>query len=217
MTDRQRRVLDLRKQGRSRDAIAGELGCSVVTVARDLAALRRQAELPVDLMTIDTRRAVVALMEAEAEGRLHPANPKTRGDLAMQVYKSMDEDSRALVRRPSLRAFADSIRRSKSTAHREVQKLGRGSGRLVPADKVRDELRMALNAVKRARRLLESAGWQATEAAWRELNDLTDEVDEVNQRAEDPDYSPAQAALDALRARGGGPESAPGAAGSIAT
>jgi hypothetical protein len=70
---------------------------------------------------------------------------------------------------------------------------------VLEADRVRDELRVALNAVKHARRLLEADGWRASEVAWQELDSLTAEVDEINGLATDPGSSPAQAVLDALK------------------
>ena len=62
---------------------------------------------------------------------------------------------------------------------------------------------MARNALGRAWRLLADDDWKASAAAWEELDRLTDEVGEVNQRATDPNYSPAQAAIDALREAAG--------------
>jgi hypothetical protein len=183
MTDRQKRIIKLRNLGCTRAEIAADLDCSVPTVARELAALRRLFDLPADLMQIDTTRAVDLLIQAEAAGRREPATMPaicSRGSLALSVHTGLDTDRRAVVRRPTLRASANILQRSRSTAYRVRQKFQRADGTLPPADKIRDELRMALNAVKRARRLLFAAGCLATADAWGELRALITEIDELN-------------------------------------
>jgi hypothetical protein len=183
MTDRQQRIVELRKLGWTRADIAKDLACSVPTVARELAALRRLFDLPADLMRIETKRAVELLVESEAAGRRDKATApaiRNRGDLALSVHNGLDADSRALVQRPTLRAWANAIGRSRSTAYRVCQRFQQEDGTLPPADKIRDELRMALNAVRRARRLIVADNCLATREAWDELRALITELEELN-------------------------------------
>jgi hypothetical protein len=182
MTDRLRRIIELRKEGMTRAEIAGELGCSVPTVARDLATLRRAFGLPADLMQLSVHEGIEQLRAAEAAGRYEFGRKiNGPGAMAVAVYKTLLPEVRAVVRQPGLKALADSIRHSKSTAHRTMQKLRREAGRLPPPDRIRSELRTARNALKRARRLLEADDWAATDAAWSELADLKVELEELDE------------------------------------
>ena len=143
--------------------------------------MRRLFNLPADLMQIDHGRAAELLVEAEAAGHESPLSAiRSRGDLALSVHHGLDADRRAAVSRPGLKTWCSSLGRSKSTAHRVRQRWAREAGRLPPPDKIRDELRMALNAVRRARRMIVADNCLATADAWDELRALITEIEELN-------------------------------------